>query len=544
MVQLNLNIKIMNMISINKTTSLVSLFLILSLVSCSKEQTGSGAAGVSSEKIRITGSDANSTTKTTLNGLVTSWIQTTDKVGIYSSQARTATGGAGSSVVNAQFTAASSGTGSNFTGTMYWGAANTSHTFYAYYPYAPGSPAATAVPVSLPSAQTQSAANNTDHIGALDFMIATPVTVTSPSNTGTTGGVNLKYNHLFSVIEFQIKGTGNLNAVSLQSSNTLAFVGGTIDITQSAPVTGTSYNFATQTGTSKMVTTMLTAPGALTGTNADTKVYMVINPTAPAGNCVIGLQINGQWKYLDKAVPPEGFKRGIKYTVEVNAADAVAITVTDADGNSYKTVKIGTQVWMAENLKTTKYNDGTAIPNLTDNSAWGSATSGAWCDYNLTSSNSVTYGKLYNWYAVDNNAFTKAVSNGGKNICPAGWHVPSDSDWTTLTDYVGYKETVEYYPGEFEVNVYGSQYLKEAGTTHWSDTNSEVTNSTGFTALPGGYRKYDGWGYENLGNEGYWWSTSLTSGYAIYRRMTQSENLVEIGSGLKEFGRSVRCVKD
>lgn len=544
MVQLNLNINIMNMISINKTTSLVSLFLILSLVSCSKEQTGSGAAGVSSEKIRITGSDANSTTKTTLNGLVTSWIQTTDKVGIYSSQARTATGGAGSSVVNAQFTAASSGTGSNFTGTMYWGAANTSHTFYAYYPYASGSPAATAVPVSLPSAQTQSAANNTDHIGALDFMIATPVTVTSPSNTGTTGGVNLKYNHLFSVLEFQIRGTGNLNAVSLQSSNTLAFVGGTIDITQSAPVTGTSYNFATQTGTSKMVTTMLTAPGALTGTNADTKVYMVINPTAPAGNCVIGLQINGQWKYLDKAVPPGGFKRGIKYTVEINAADAVATTVTDADGNSYKTVKIGTQVWMVENLKTTKYNDGTAIPNLTDNSAWGSATSGAWSDYDNNTSNSAIYGKLYNWYAVDNNASTKLASNGGKNICPAGWHVPSDLEWTTLTDYVGYVvTTTDEMLGNMTL-IYGAQHLKEAGTTHWSATNSETTNSSGFTALPGGYRKYDGWGYENLGNQGYWWSTSLTSDYPIYRRMTQYENLVESGYGSKGFGRSVRCVKD
>lgn len=516
--------------------------------SCNKDTVDNNPnADSNSQLIKVSGEDANAATKTTLNELVTSWVATTDKIGIYSTEARTASG-SGSPIVNAQFTAASNGVSSNFTGTMYWGTGTaTSHTFYAYYPWASGTAASIAVPVSLPSAQTQSAAGSNAHIGALDFMVATPVTVTSPDNTDAVANeVNLRYNHVFTVLEFQIKGTGDLKAVSMQSSNTLAFRGGTIDVTQATPANGTAYNFASQTDISKMVTTILTAPGALTGTNADTKVYMVINPTAPAGNCVIGLQINGEWRYLDKAVPAGGFKRGIKYTVEVNAADATAFTVSDVDGNAYKAVKIGTQVWMAENLKTTKYNDGTAIPNLTDNSAWGSATSGAWCDYNLTSSNSVTYGKLYNWYAVDNNASTKAVSNGGKNICPAGWHVPSDSDWTTLTDYVGYKETVEeYYPGEFQVNVYGAQYLKEAGTTHWSATNSETNNSSGFTALPGGYRKYDGRDYENLGNEGYWWSTSLTTyGYPIYRRMTQSENLVEIGSGLKEFGRSVRCVKD
>ncbi|HBY01552.1 MAG TPA: hypothetical protein DEG92_03275, partial [Rikenellaceae bacterium] len=119
----------MKKIFINKTTSILSLILILSFGSCSKEISDKGVTGVSSEKIRITGADANTTTKTTLNGLVTSWIQTTDKVGIYSTQARTATAGGGSSVVNAEFTAASSGVNSNFTGTMYWGAASTSHTF-------------------------------------------------------------------------------------------------------------------------------------------------------------------------------------------------------------------------------------------------------------------------------------------------------------------------------------------------------------------------------------------------------------------------------
>jgi len=530
MVQLNLNINIMNMISINKTTSLVSLFLILSLVSCSKEQTGSGAAGVSSEKIRITGSDANSTTKTTLNGLVTSWIQTTDKVGIYSSQARTATGGAGSSVVNAQFTAASSGTGSNFTGTMYWGAANTSHTFYAYYPYASGSPAATAVPVSLPSAQTQSAANNTDHIGALDFMIATPVTVTSPSNTGTTGGVNLKYNHLFSVLEFQIKGSGVLEAVKLAGSITpVSFSGGTVDITQTTPAADVAYAFVSLTGTSAQSVVTLSTPAALTATNTDTKVYMVVNPGNQTGNCLVGLKIGGTWTYISKAAPDGGFKRGRKYVVTVNSTDATATPPVDADGYAYNTVIIGTQEWMAENLKTTKYNDGTAIPFVNTN--WSTQTVGSYYYYNNDISNRTTYGALYNWYAVDNNDATKVASNGGKNICPVGWHVPTGAEWTTLTDYLG------------GLSVAGDK-LKETGTIHWI-SNSAATNISGFTALPGGSRSWDGGFKGDIGSYGYWWSTSpVDSDAANYLVMYSYFSYAQSGEAIKTFGFSVRCVKD
>ena len=519
---------------IKNIAPVLSLFLVLSLSSCNKDQTESAAPGVLSEKILITGSDVNATTKTTLNGVVTSWIQTTDKVGIYSSQARTATGGAGSSVVNAQFTAASSGKGSNFTGTMYWGAANTSHTFYAYYPYASGSPAATAVPVSLPSSQTQSAANNTDHIGALDFMIATPVTVTSPSNTGTTDGVNLKYNHLFSVLEFQIKGSGVLEAVKLAGSITpVSFSGGTVNITQTTPAADVTYEFVSLTGTSAQSVVTLSTPATLTATNTDTKVYMVVNPGNQTGNCLVGLNIGGTWTYISKAAPDGGFKRGRKYVVTVNSTDATATPPVDADGYAYNTVIIGTQEWMAENLKTTKYNDGSVIPNLIDNSAWGSATSGAWCDYNHTSSNSVTYGKLYNWYAVDNNASTKAASNGGKNICPVGWHVPSDAEWTTLITYLG---------GQY---VAGGK-LKEAGVSHWISPNSGATNSTGFTALPGGLRYLDGTAFSGIDSSGYWWSSTEYTSYSAYSLLMgySSSYATRNINHYKTSGYSVRCVKD
>ncbi|NTU95453.1 MAG: hypothetical protein HGA52_05315 [Bacteroidales bacterium] len=522
----------MKKILINKITSILSIILILSVASCSKEKSESGVNGVSSEKIRITGADANTTTKTTLNGLVTSWIQTTDKVGIYSSQSRTATGGMGSSIINTQFTAASSGVSSSFNGTMFWGAASTSHTFYAYYPYATGSPAATAVPVTLPSAQTQSSANSNAHVGALDFMVATPVTVTSPANTNAIANeVNLKYNHLFTVLEFQIKqssGNGTITKVKLTAPTTnLSLTSGTINITQSTPGEGVAYTIAGGTG-SKEITLTITGGVTPTADYATTpKIYMVILPgDFSAENMTIGLEYQNSGFFESTFKTGKAFERGKKYIVQMDVP-----TVTDGDNNVYGTITIGTQTWMASNLKTTKYNDGTPITYVTDQSTWYASIAGAWCDYENTSSNSTTYGKLYNWYAVDNNEATKAASNGGKNICPVGWHVPTDAEWTTLTDYLG------------GLSVAGDK-LKETGTTHWI-SNTAATNSSGFTALPGGYRKYDGWGYVSLGTSGRWWSSTPDgTDSAFFRYMSNSGSDVQSSSGIRSFGDSVRCVKD
>jgi uncharacterized protein (TIGR02145 family) len=206
-------------------------------------------------------------------------------------------------------------------------------------------------------------------------------------------------------------------------------------------------------------------------------------------------------------------------------------TVNDIDGNIYYTVTIGTQVWMAENLKTTKYNDGTPIPNITDNTAWTALTTGAYSDYINTPANSTIYGILYNWYAVDNNAATKVASNGGKNVCPTGWHVSSDAEWTTLTTSLG---------GE---DVAGGK-LKETGTSHWASPNTGATNETGFTALPGGYRF--GYGpYDYIGEVGYWWSsTEISTAYAWSRYMGYWDTYVYRGDYNEQGGLSVRCVKD
>jgi uncharacterized protein (TIGR02145 family) len=192
--------------------------------------------------------------------------------------------------------------------------------------------------------------------------------------------------------------------------------------------------------------------------------------------------------------------------------------VIDRDGNIYNTVAIGTQVWMAENLRTTKFSDGSSIPKVIVNGDWHGLTTGAYCWYNNDSATyEVPYGKLYNWYAIYN---TK--------ICPVGWHVPVVGDWTVLVNYLG------------GARVAGGK-LKETGTTHWDRSDSHVTNETGFTALPGGYRTSS---FSDIRRMGVWWSpTLLKTGIQIFR-MESGSLEVFIDEGPKNSGYSIRCVKD
>jgi hypothetical protein len=388
--------------------SLLVLVLVVISASCSKETSNENPKPETNLPIKISGVHANIDTKTTLDGVVTSWIATTDKVGIYSTQARTATSGGGSEVVNAEFTAASSGVSSSFNGTMFWGVANTSHTFYAYYPYATGSPAATVVPVTLPANQTQSVAGNTGHIGALDFMVATPVTVTSPANTNAVANeVNLKYNHLFTVLEFQIKGTGDLKAVKLSANSTLAFSGGTINITQATPATDVAYAFASQTGTSGEAVVTLTDAAILTATNTDTKVYMVINPGTPTGNCTVGLSSDGiNYLTISKEAPSGGFLRGKKYIVAIDKATA---TSTAPDAPIIGTATMGDA--QARVTFTAPNNGGSEITSYTATSSPGGLTGSG-------TAGSITVTGLTNGTAY---TFTVTATN------PIGTSVPSSA---------------------------------------------------------------------------------------------------------------------
>ncbi len=206
------------------------------------------------------------------------------------------------------------------------------------------------------------------------------------------------------------------------------------------------------------------------------------------------------------------------------------------DGVTYNTVAIGSQCWLKENLRTTKYNDNSSIPEVTDPSTWTSTTSGAYCCYDNNPSNCDTYGALYNWYAV-----------GTGKLCPSGWHVPSDDEWYTLTNYLSANS--QYWCGS------NSNYIAKslASTTSWSTSTTacaigndlSANNSSGFSALPGGRCNYSDGLFSAIGATGYWWSsTESSASNAWYRYMNYNYATVSrINSG-KSYGLSVRCLRD
>ena len=195
------------------------------------------------------------------------------------------------------------------------------------------------------------------------------------------------------------------------------------------------------------------------------------------------------------------------------------VTATDVDGNVYKTVTIGTQVWFQENLKVTKLNDGTAIDLVTDDAAWGNTATSQYCWYGNNMSNKTVYGALYNCYCVKTN-----------KLCPAGWHVPTDAEWTALSDFLG---------GE---DVAGGK-MKETGTAHWLSPNTGATNESGFTAVPGGYRHKLSFAGQ-MGEYAYFWSSTLSISQNYLRDLGNST--AELGRYDNQFenGLSVRCIKD
>ena len=204
--------------------------------------------------------------------------------------------------------------------------------------------------------------------------------------------------------------------------------------------------------------------------------------------------------------------------------------VTDIDGNKYKTVIIGTQEWMAENLKVTKYNYGETITNVTDELEWSKLTTPAWCYYNNNDSLGMIYGKLYNWYTVNT-----------KKVCPVGWHVPSDLEWTKLSNFLsGDTITTSIYIHD---SIAGLQ-LKENGFAHWNNSNVLATNKSLFTALPGGYINIKGSPlFKNLGDEGHWWSSTTRNGNSPWGRSIGETKLFKDDYFIND-GLSIRCIKD
>ncbi len=202
--------------------------------------------------------------------------------------------------------------------------------------------------------------------------------------------------------------------------------------------------------------------------------------------------------------------------------------VSDIDGNSYKTIVIGTQTWMAENLRSTRYSDSMEISLVSDGNEWTKLTTPAYCWYDNDPNNGKSYGALYNWYTADSSNIHK--------LAPKGWHIATDSDWNALETYLG------------GWSVAGGK-MKEAATVHWRTPNTGATNETGFAALPGGQRSelhdlandiHILGAYLDMGYVGWWWSSTS----ATCRKM-QSDDASMYHGGYSAFiGAGVRCVKD
>jgi uncharacterized protein (TIGR02145 family) len=298
--------------------------------------------------------------------------------------------------------------------------------------------------------------------------------------------------------------------------------------TETDPSGGTSY---TITGVSQL----LTVPYAL---HAKT-VESIEETQSLADVAAIDNSVNTQIKNLTD--PSDAQDAATKAYVDLLEGRITALEnkmalmegLKDIDGNEYEIVIIGNQIWMAENLRTTKYNDGTPIPTGHSNAQWEALTTGAYSVYPHSSISGLNsdaevleaYGALYNWYAVETG-----------NLCPTGWRVPTDAEWTTLTDYVG------------EASVAGGK-LKSTRTApdahpRWGSPNTSATDEYGFSALPGGDRSGDGAFYD-VGDDGLWWSSTENNTYnAWFRFVDYFYSDVFRGSYNKELGFSVRCLRD
>ena len=327
--------------------------------------------------------------------------------------------------------------------------------------------------------------------------------------------------HVYTIVAYA--GNNQSNTVTAQVTPTLlanltttaatvitansAILGGTVRTDGGATITERGICWATTMGPT--IASSKLAIGTGSGTFSST---------------ITGLLPSTHYYFRAYAINSVGTAYGNEFAAETTGfnPDLIYGTLTDNEGNVYKTITIGAQTWMAENLKTTSYRNGDPIANVTDGTSWAGLDTGGYCWYNNNAyTYKATYGALYNWFAVADS----------RNIAPAGWHVPTDAEWTILTDYLG---------GE---SVAGGK-LKEAGWTHWNPIIPGGTNSSGFTALPGG-RRFSTGEFIFVGDFGDWWSSTEDSATGAWsKNMFYYYSYAIRRSNHKYYGFSVRCLQD
>jgi uncharacterized protein (TIGR02145 family) len=313
---------------------------------------------------------------------------------------------------------------------------------------------------------------------------------------------------------------GNITASSATSGGSITSDGGT-PVTQRGICWATTQNPTTANNVAVAGTGTGSFTANLTGLAANTTYYVRAYAINTAGTAY-----GNQLSFTTSQIP-------------VNPG-----SVTDASGNTYPTVTIGTQVWMAENLRTTKYSDGSNIPVVTDNTQWANNWNNGnplqqpmmcWYNNDQAAYTANKFGALYNWYAIN------SATNGNKNVCPTGWHVPTDAEWNILIANLdpSYNPTANGYQ-----SATAGGKMKSTGTQYWISPNTGATNSSGWSGLPGGGRNNDGT-FGSIGDNGHWWSSTESNTYGAWLRyLFYDYGVVYRNNYVKTNGFSVRCLRD